>query len=135
MTIDSYLANSIEWACSKGPIRAGASLKGTILQCENKSQVVDLKERFVQGRSRHKEIVDILREMVLEGRLKPGERVPGLDLCRERSVLRTPAAPMREAIRTPAPEQRVELRASRDAVVTDATLKARRPRDAKASKV
>jgi DNA-binding GntR family transcriptional regulator len=104
------------------------------LQCENKSQVVDLTERFVQGRSLHKEIVDILREMVLEGRLKPGERVPGLDFCRERSVLGTPAAPMREAIRIPAPEQRVELRASRGAVVTDATLKARRPPDAKASK-
>jgi len=130
LTIDSYLANSIEWACSKGPIRAGASLKGTILQCENKSQVVDLKERFVQGRSLHKEIVDILREMVLEGRLKPGERVPGLDFCRKRSVSGTP---MSEAIRISAPVQLVELRASRGPLVTDAALKATRRRDAKAS--
>jgi hypothetical protein len=34
--------------------------------------VLDLTERLVQGRSLHEEIVDILREMVLERRLSLG---------------------------------------------------------------
>jgi DNA-binding GntR family transcriptional regulator len=39
---------------------------------------------------------------------------------------------MREAIKIPAAEQLVELRANRGAVVTDAALKARKHRDPKA---
>ena len=130
MTVDSYLANSIEWGLLERSDTLAPSLRGTILQCENKSRVIDLRERLVEGRSLHEEIVDILREMVLEGRLKPGERVPGLDFCRKRSVSGTP---MSEAIRISAPVQLVELRASRGPLVTDAALKATRRRDAKAS--
>jgi DNA-binding GntR family transcriptional regulator len=107
----------------------GVPLRGIILPCENKSQAVDLTERLVQGRSLHEEIVDILREMAFEGRLKPGERVLVLDFLRERIVSGTP---MREAIKIPAAEQLVELRASRGALVADAALKARRRRDVEA---
>jgi len=99
------------------------------LQCENKSRVIDLRERLVEGRSLHEEIVDILRQMVLEERLKAEERVLDLYFCRERSLSRTPT---REAIKIPAAEQLVELRASCGAAVTDAALRARRRRDAKA---
>jgi hypothetical protein len=70
LTIDSCLANSIQWGLLEGSgTRGGRPLRGTILQCENRNQVVDLTERLVQGRSLHEEIVDILREMVLERRL------------------------------------------------------------------
>jgi DNA-binding GntR family transcriptional regulator len=98
------------------------------LQCENKSRMIDRRERLVEGRSLHEEIVDILRQMVLEGRLKAEERVLALDFCRERSLSRTPT---REAIKIPAAEQ-LELRASCGAAVTDAALRARRRLDAKA---
>ena len=53
--------------------------------------------------------------MVLEGDLKPGERILELDLCRKLNVSRTP---MREALKVLAAEQLVELQPSRGAVVT-----------------
>jgi len=79
------------------------------------TKVVDLASRALQRRSLHEHIVEILRELVLEGCLKPGERVQELELCRKLNVSRTP---MREALKVLAAEQLVELQPSRGAVVT-----------------
>jgi len=76
LTIDSYLTNYLEWAS-----RAGAQVGSTILQREDKSKVIDLTEQLIRRRLLREKVVDILREMVLNGRLKPGERVLELDLC------------------------------------------------------
>lgn len=83
---------------------------------ETETKVVDLASRSLQRRSLHEHIVEILRELVLEGHLKPGERVLELELCRKLNVSRTP---MREALKVLAAEQLVELQPSRGAVVTD----------------
>jgi len=82
--------NYLEWAS-----RAGAQVGGTILRREDKSKVVDWTEQLMQRRLLREGVVDIPREMVLNGRLKPGERVLELDLCGKLNVRRTP---MREAL-------------------------------------
>ena len=71
--------------------------------------MVDLASRSLQRKSLHEHIVEILRELVLEGRLKPGERILELELCRKLNVSRTP---MREALKVLAAEQLVELQPS-----------------------
>jgi DNA-binding GntR family transcriptional regulator len=83
------------------------------------SKVVDLSLRAVQRRPLHEQIVEILREMVLEGRLKPGERILELELCRKLNVSRTP---MREALKVLAAEDLVEIQQSRGAVVADVRI-------------
>ncbi len=82
---------------------------------EAESKVVDLATRALRRKSLHEHIVDILREMVLEGQLKPNERILELELSRKLNVSRTP---MREALKVLAAEQLVELQPSRGAVVT-----------------
>ena len=77
--------------------------------------VVDLASRSVQRRSLHEDVADILRDLVLEGHLRPGERISELDLCRKLNVSRTP---LREALKVLAGEQLVELQPGRGAVVT-----------------
>lgn len=79
------------------------------------AEVVDLASRALQRRSLHEDVVEILREMILEGQLKPGERVLEAELCRKLNVSRTP---MREALKVLAAERLVELQPSRGAVVT-----------------
>jgi DNA-binding GntR family transcriptional regulator len=85
------------------------------LVSDETNKVVDLASRALQRRPLHEHIVEILREMVLEGQLKPGERVLELELCRKLNVSRTP---MREALKVLAAEHLVELQQSRGAVVT-----------------
>jgi len=82
---------------------------------EADNKVVDLTTRSLRRRSLHEDVVEILRSMVLEGELKPGERILELELCRKLDVSRTP---MREALKVLAAEQLVELQPSRGAVVT-----------------
>jgi DNA-binding GntR family transcriptional regulator len=89
--------------------------QGGLLSDEASSRVVNLASRALQRRSLHEDIVEILREMVLEGQLRPGERILELELCRKLNVSRTP---MREALKVLAAEQLVELQPSRGAVVT-----------------
>ena len=74
------------------------------------ADIVDLASRALQRRPLHEDVVEILREMILEGQLKPGERVLELELCRKLNVSRTP---MREALKVLAVEQLVELQPSR----------------------
>ena len=87
-------------------------LRGSLLA---NADVVDLASRALQRRPLHEDVVEILREMILEGQLKPGERVLELELCRKLNVSRTP---MREALKVLAVERLVELQPSRGAVVT-----------------
>jgi DNA-binding GntR family transcriptional regulator len=73
----------------------------------------------VQRPSLHEEVVGILREMILEGRLPPGSRIAEADLCRRLGVSRTP---LREALKVLASDQLVELLPNRGAVVAQVTV-------------
>jgi DNA-binding GntR family transcriptional regulator len=85
------------------------------LSSSEAAAIVDLPPRSLQRRSLHEEVVEILRELVLEGRIAPETRVPELELCRRLHVSRTP---MREALKVLAAEGLVELQPNRGAVVT-----------------
>lgn len=63
----------------------------------------------------HHGAVAELRAMILSGELRPGSRVPEVQLCEQLGVSRTP---LREALRVLAAEGLVELRPHRGAVVT-----------------
>ncbi len=63
----------------------------------------------------HHGAVAELRTMILSGELRPGSRVPEIQLCGQLGVSRTP---LREALRVLAAEGLVELRPHRGAVVT-----------------
>lgn len=63
----------------------------------------------------HHGAVAELRTMILSGELRPGSRVPEIQLCEQLGVSRTP---LREALRVLAVEGLVELRPHRGAVVT-----------------
>lgn len=82
---------------------------------EADNKVVDLTSRALRRRSLHERVAEILRELILEGDLKPGERIVELDLCRKLNVSRTP---MREALKVLTTEQLVELQPGRGTVVT-----------------
>src|SRR3954463_16118835 len=69
--------------------------------------------------SLHEEIVGLLREMILEGKLEPGSRIAEAGLCRQLGVSRTP---LREALKVLAAEQLVELLPNRGAMVSRVTL-------------
>ncbi|WP_299690125.1 GntR family transcriptional regulator [uncultured Tateyamaria sp.] len=66
----------------------------------------------------HEELVERLRNLVVEDALKPGEKVPEKDLCASFGVSRTP---LREALKVLASEGLVVLQANRGARVTEVT--------------
>jgi DNA-binding GntR family transcriptional regulator len=66
----------------------------------------------------HQELVDRIRNLVIEDKLKPGEKVPEKDLCEAFGVSRTP---LREALKVLASEGFVVLQANRGARVTHVT--------------
>lgn len=68
----------------------------------------------IERHSLHIEIMRRLRDMIVEGRLRPGERIAELDVAAEIGVSRTP---LREALKVLASEGLVELLPSRGAVV------------------
>ena len=70
--------------------------------------------------SLHEELVERLRNLVVEDALKPGEKVPEKDLCESFGVSRTP---LREALKVLASEGLVVLQANRGARVAKVTLK------------
>lgn len=72
--------------------------------------------------SLHGEVTARLRDLIVEGRLKPGERIAELDVAKSLGVSRTP---VREALKVLASEGLVELLQLRGAVV-----KAFTPKDA-----
>jgi DNA-binding GntR family transcriptional regulator len=66
----------------------------------------------------HEELVDRLRDLVVEDALKPGEKIPEKDLCESFGVSRTP---LREALKVLASEGFVVLQANRGARVAEVT--------------
>ncbi len=68
--------------------------------------------------SLHEELVERLRNLVVEDALKPGEKVPEKDLCESFGVSRTP---LREALKVLASEGLVVLQANRGARVAEVT--------------
>jgi DNA-binding GntR family transcriptional regulator len=77
--------------------------------------------RFMQGispierRPLHEQAVDRLRDLIVQGRLAPGERLNERLLCERLGISRTP---LREAIKLLATEGLVELLPNRGAVVS-----------------
>jgi DNA-binding GntR family transcriptional regulator len=69
-------------------------------------------------RSLHDEIANQLRDMVVDGDLKPGQKVPEPDLCRRFGVSRTP---LREALKVLAAEGIIQLLPNRGAVIAQIT--------------
>lgn len=66
----------------------------------------------------HEELVERLRNLVVEDTLKPGEKVPEKDLCESFGVSRTP---LREALKVLASEGLIVLQANRGARVAQVT--------------
>ncbi len=64
----------------------------------------------------HEQVVASLRDMIVEGSLAPGERVPEQKLCLLFGISRTP---LREALKVLAQEDFVRLEPNRGAIVTD----------------
>ena len=74
----------------------------------------------IPRRSLHDELVERLRDLVLEDVLRAGQRVPEKELCTQFAVSRTP---LREALKVLASEGLLELLPNRGAVVTSLTEK------------
>ncbi len=74
----------------------------------------------IDRRPLHHELVDRLREMIIDGRLEPGQKIPEKALCERFGVSRTP---LREAVKILASEGFVELTPHRGAKVVKLTLK------------
>lgn len=77
----------------------------------------DGSQRIIRN-SLHDTLVSHLREMVLNGELQPGEKVPEQQLCQRFDVSRTP---MREALKVLAAEGVLRLQMNRGAVVAETT--------------
>ncbi len=73
----------------------------------------------IARRSLHDELVDRLRELITEGRLRSGTKVPEKELCERFGVSRTP---LREALKVLAAEGLVTLTPNRGATVRRLTL-------------
>jgi DNA-binding GntR family transcriptional regulator len=74
--------------------------------------------KLIVRKSLHGELVSILRDMILEGELRPGDKIPEQALCGKFGVSRTP---MREATKVLASEGLVDLLPSRGAKVARIT--------------
>lgn len=72
----------------------------------------------IENRSLHDQVVSRVRDLIIEGVLKPGSRIDEADLIKKLGVSRTP---FREALRTLAAEGLVIVRPSRGATVRKLT--------------
>jgi len=72
-------------------------------------------ERRIERRPLHEEVIDQLRDRIVQGELAPGARLNERVLCAELGISRTP---LREAIKMLATEGLVELLPNRGAIVT-----------------
>lgn len=70
----------------------------------------------VVRKSLHNELVETLREMIIEGAIATGRRIPELDLCEQLGISRTP---LREALKVLANEGLVDLMPNRGAMVVE----------------
>ncbi|GLT11338.1 transcriptional regulator [Sulfitobacter porphyrae] len=69
-------------------------------------------------KSLHEELIDAIREQIVDGRLTPGTKVPEKDLCAQYGVSRTP---LREALKVLATDGLLTLEANRGAWVSKIT--------------
>ena len=72
-------------------------------------------ERRIERRPLHEEVIDQLRDRIVQGGLAPGTRLNERVLCEQLGISRTP---LREAIKMLATEGLVELLPNRGAIVT-----------------
>lgn len=72
-------------------------------------------ERRIERRPLHEEVIDQLRDRIVQGELEPGARLNERVLCEQLGISRTP---LREAIKMLATEGLVELLPNRGAIVT-----------------
>lgn len=70
-------------------------------------------------RTLHDELLDRLRQLIVDGDLVPGEKIPEKDLCQRFGVSRTP---LREAVKVLAREGLVKLTPNRGATIADLSL-------------
>ncbi len=70
-------------------------------------------------RSLHDELLERLRDLIVEGELRPGAKIPEAELCVRFGVSRTP---LREALKALAAEGLVTLLPNRGAIVAETTL-------------
>lgn len=76
--------------------------------------VRDDEQPMLVRQSLHDEVVPLLRDMIINGTLKPGEKIAERELCERIGVSRTP---LREALKVLASEGLVQLMPRRGAVV------------------
>lgn len=72
----------------------------------------------IRRRTLHEQVTERVRDMIIEGHLAPGERINEASLVEALGVSRTP---LREALRTLAAENLVDIRPSRGTVVRTLT--------------
>ena len=70
-------------------------------------------------RTLHDELLERIRQMIIDGDLEPGDKVPEKELCERFGVSRTP---LREALKVLASEGLVTLTPNRGAMIADLTL-------------
>jgi DNA-binding GntR family transcriptional regulator len=76
------------------------------------------RPQIIKRRSLHTEIVDRLRDLIVDGSLKPGEKVNEVELCAAFGVSRTP---LREAVKALAAEGLISLTPNRGATIATTT--------------
>lgn len=75
----------------------------------------------IARRALHDEVIRRLRDLIVEGELPPGARIPERELCNSFGISRTP---LREALKVLASEGLVDLNYNRGATVSRLTLEA-----------
>ncbi len=74
----------------------------------------------IARRALHDEVVQRIRDLIVQGELAPGERVPERELCERFGISRTP---FREALKVLATEGLIDIQHHRGAVVSIVTAK------------
>ena len=74
--------------------------------------------RSVHRRSLHDDVVEQLRDYVVEGDIQAGQKIPELELCEQLGISRTP---LREALKVLAADRLITLIPNRGAVVRELT--------------
>lgn len=88
-------------------------------EAETTSEAPEFYPRITR-RTLHEEVLERLRDMIIEGRLAPGQRINEGQVGAQLGVSRTP---LREAIKTLASEGLVEIQPAKGAVVRKLTAK------------
>ena len=82
---------------------------------QSEPRIEQPSDRRIGRRPLHEEVIDQLRDRIVQGELAPGTRLNERVLCEQLGISRTP---LREAIKMLATEGLVELLPNRGAIVT-----------------